>query len=117
MSAPDAPVLARPNVNIVLYDVMEALGDGCPGGEFRFQGTLGFGGKFWSYGWYVNCYSEDETPARAAVIALPDDRWWCPTSERMVLCPGPCPDGRPHERREGEIFMHHLGDIDLGSRG
>jgi hypothetical protein len=40
--------------------------------EFRFQGTLGFGGKF--YGtrdkWRIACYREDETPERLAVIKV-----------------------------------------------
>lgn len=40
------------------------------GKEWRFQGTLGFGGKFWNNGgWYVNCYVEDETPERKATKA------------------------------------------------
>lgn len=31
------------------------------GNEWRFQGSLGFGGKFWKNAgrWYVNCYPED----------------------------------------------------------
>lgn len=38
--------------------------------EYRFQGLLGFGGKFWRYDgrWYVTCYPEDETPARKEMI-------------------------------------------------
>jgi hypothetical protein len=38
--------------------------------EYRFQGDLGFGGKFWRpYGcWYVSCYSEDMNPERAHII-------------------------------------------------
>jgi hypothetical protein len=38
--------------------------------EYRFIGTLGFGGKFWNNAgrWYVSCYSEDETPDRKARI-------------------------------------------------
>lgn len=50
--------------------------------EWRFIGSLGFGGKFWrAFGrgfngvrsewverWYVNCYPEDETPERKAAI-------------------------------------------------
>lgn len=40
--------------------------------EFRFVGSLGFGGKVWSTSRdrpaYVNCYSEDETPERLKVI-------------------------------------------------
>ena len=39
--------------------------------EWRFQGALGFGGKFWSDSsgrLEVNCYKEDETPERAAII-------------------------------------------------
>jgi hypothetical protein len=42
-----------------------------PTSEYRFQGSLGFGGKFWvNHGcWYVNCYREDETPGRLDAIA------------------------------------------------
>jgi hypothetical protein len=44
--------------------------------EWRFQGLLGFGGKFWnewSYfeekpKWRVSCYTEDENPKRLALI-------------------------------------------------
>ena len=39
--------------------------------EFRFQGSLGFGGKVWKRygaGVFVNCYAEDETPERRAVV-------------------------------------------------
>lgn len=38
--------------------------------EYRFGGMLGMGGKFWrSNGkWYVNCYPENETPERKAII-------------------------------------------------
>jgi len=40
--------------------------------EFRFQGSLGFGGKIRytpSTGWYIDCYREDESPQRNRVIA------------------------------------------------
>ena len=42
-----------------------------PPTEWRFQGTLGIGGKFWRYDgrYYVTCYPEDKTPEREAVIA------------------------------------------------
>lgn len=42
--------------------------DGCT--EYRFQGRLGFGGKFWNNDnrWYVSCYREDETPETTRVI-------------------------------------------------
>jgi hypothetical protein len=38
--------------------------------EWRFGGTLGFGGKFWVNDgrMYVQCYREDETPRRLADI-------------------------------------------------
>lgn len=47
--------------------------------EYRVQGSLGFGGKFWrttgyrpdgTWGeqWRVDCYREDETPERLAAI-------------------------------------------------
>jgi len=38
--------------------------------EWRFCGSLGFGGKFWHNAGriYVNCYREDETPERLKCI-------------------------------------------------
>ena len=44
--------------------------------EYRFQGTLGFGGKVRTDGfrWWVDCYPEDETPERLAVIAAVNAR-------------------------------------------
>lgn len=37
--------------------------------EWRFQGALGFGGKVWnSGGFYVSCYSEDNSPERRSMI-------------------------------------------------
>lgn len=41
---------------------------GAPVDEYRFQGSLGFGGKYYSGRNRVTCYSEDETPARRATI-------------------------------------------------
>jgi hypothetical protein len=42
--------------------------EGCR--EYRFMGSLGFGGKFWNYDrrWYVNCYPEDMRPERTETI-------------------------------------------------
>ena len=44
--------------------------------EYRFQGVLGFGGKFWNTNdrWYVTCYSEDETPERRGVMDAANKR-------------------------------------------
>jgi hypothetical protein len=38
--------------------------------EYRFCGSLGFGGKVWSNNGrvYVSCYQEDETPERRALV-------------------------------------------------
>jgi len=36
--------------------------------EWRFQGKLGSGGKYWSGGNKVDCYTEDETPKRRRLI-------------------------------------------------
>lgn len=39
------------------------------GMEWRFRGSLGFGGKFyWDSEWIVGCYQEDETQERRATI-------------------------------------------------
>jgi hypothetical protein len=45
-----------------------AQAQGCV--EWRFCGSLGFGGKFWNNGqrWYITCYQEDETSERRRVI-------------------------------------------------
>jgi hypothetical protein len=44
--------------------------------EYRFQGDLGFGGKMRNNcnGMYVDCYPNDETPARKAQIAAANKR-------------------------------------------
>ena len=49
--------------NFVISEV-----EGCQ--EYRFQGTLGFGGKFRNNGngVYVDCYPEDMTPEREKTI-------------------------------------------------
>ncbi len=48
-----------------------------PAMEYRFQGDLGFGGKFRNYqdrGWYVDCYIEDETPDRKEIIKKTNEK-------------------------------------------
>ncbi len=40
-----------------------------PCDEFRFQGRLGFGGKYRRKTNTVDCYPEDETPGRLVLIA------------------------------------------------
>jgi hypothetical protein len=65
--------------------------------EFRFQGKLGFGGKFWVSPvralrnlcpWFVSCYSEDETPEREAMVRLANERllelWQAVTKEHLA---------------------------------
>jgi hypothetical protein len=44
--------------------------------EFRFQGNLGFGGKFHRYGekMYVSCYTEDDTFERRSAIQTANER-------------------------------------------
>ena len=44
--------------------------------EWRFCGSLGFGGKFWRNAdrMYVNCYQEDETPSRLLTIKRANKR-------------------------------------------
>lgn len=41
-----------------------------PTREWRFQGNLGFGGKFWFPALTVDCYAEDETPALRQAISM-----------------------------------------------
>lgn len=50
--------------------------------EWRFGGSLGFGGKFWANKrpgqsgmvFYVSCYREHETPERSAMIQNANER-------------------------------------------
>lgn len=44
--------------------------------EWRFGGLLGYGGKFKNSGhhWYVDCYSEDETPEHLVMIEKANKR-------------------------------------------
>jgi hypothetical protein len=46
------------------------------GHEWRFQGSLGFGGKFYNDGsrWRVGCYREHESPQRNEMIRRANDR-------------------------------------------
>lgn len=40
--------------------------------------------------------------------------WWCPTEQRWVTCPGPCPDGTTHPvsrtspAEQGRVFSGHF---------
>lgn len=47
-----------------------------PTSEYRFQGVLGFGGKFWRNDgrFYVSCYREDRTKKLDKIIAKVNDR-------------------------------------------
>jgi len=58
--------------NRIFFVVAQEQG-GCV--EYRFQGSLGFGGKFWnSNQWYVTCYGEDYTKERLAAIDRANQR-------------------------------------------
>lgn len=50
--------------------------------EYRFQGALGFGGKFYSPEMRVTCYREDETPERLAMIERANARLAALSQER-----------------------------------
>lgn len=49
-----------------------------PISEWRFMGALGFGGKFYrrtgDTKWYVDCYSEERTPAKRQMIETANER-------------------------------------------
>jgi hypothetical protein len=68
--APDDELSRRSFIHIMLNepDTM----------EYRFQGKLGFGGKFWPggdfYPPHVSCYMEDETDERRAMIRRANSR-------------------------------------------
>jgi hypothetical protein len=46
--------------------------------EYRFQGALGFGGKFrrtkWGNRWYVDQYPEDETPESLEIVRVTNEK-------------------------------------------
>jgi hypothetical protein len=48
--------------------VYEFVSPGCDCTEWRFQGELGFGGKFYPREMRVSCYPEDETPKRRTMV-------------------------------------------------
>lgn len=70
-----------------VWDILEAECGASPAGredfvvqatlygitEYRFMGSLGFGGKFW-HDMRVSCYPEDRTPERDAMIAKANSR-------------------------------------------
>lgn len=51
-------------------DTFVRYATGSPSGEYRFQGSLGFGGKLYfdADGWRISCYPEDETPTRRSAM-------------------------------------------------
>ncbi|MHD0644234.1 hypothetical protein ACYPKM_01190 [Pseudomonas aeruginosa] len=51
-----------------------ATADGKPPSEFRFQGSLGFGGKYRHPEMRVNCYPEDANDARREAIRRANER-------------------------------------------
>lgn len=63
---------ARPMMFELAMDLARYLdGETTEPYEYRFQGSLGFGGKIYfghHRGLYVSCYREDETPDRKSAI-------------------------------------------------
>jgi hypothetical protein len=53
-----------------------------PTDEYRFQGALGFGGKFYPQDMRVSCYREDETPKRAEMVRKANEALRAPLKER-----------------------------------
>ncbi len=52
--------------------------------EYRFMGTLGFGGKLWLNNGphpYVNCYREDETEGRRKIMEIANGELKCLSAE------------------------------------
>lgn len=41
--------------------------------EWRFQGNLGFGGKYWANG-KVSCYPEDEDAVKITIISIANQK-------------------------------------------
>lgn len=45
-----------------------------PCDEFRFQGKLGYGGKYWRKDNYVTCYEEDKTTSRVMMLTIANEK-------------------------------------------
>ena len=41
------------------------------------------------------------------------DDYYCPTDKKWSFCPGPCPDGTPHEVKKHEVFVHDVTIMEL----
>jgi hypothetical protein len=59
-----------PRSYLARQDFMFAMTDPRPPREYRFCGSLGFGGKLWigRDKWYVTCYPEDTTAERDQTV-------------------------------------------------
>jgi hypothetical protein len=59
-----------------VYHATTQDGEHGAGLEWRFQGSLGFGGKYYHHAGrqWVDCYTEDETPERLASIQRAEAR-------------------------------------------
>lgn len=42
-------------------------------------------------------------------VIIDQIEWFCPSEERWVDCPGPCPDGTPHEQRRTRQVTARFG--------
>lgn len=81
------------------------------GGEWRFVGTLGFGGKFYrnSGGDYVSCYREDLTPERDEVINRVNE-----AIARLISSTTPpeaSPSSSPNSRSGGDSVTPQTEDL------
>ena len=60
--------------------------------------------------------AHNESLAEGASSPRPDyepgdwTEWWCPTTGRWVLCPGPCPDGTAHAESRSTTVMSRRGN-------
>lgn len=62
--------------NTMRQQFVHWFAEGSPGREFRFQGDLGFGGKFWDVDrrpWTVSYYSEDRSVYRDTIEKVAND--------------------------------------------
>lgn len=71
------PICGGKNDHVLDDFVMNHMLENYPATEWRFQGHLGFGGKFYTrhdLHCSVGCYPEDETPERRKIITRANEQ-------------------------------------------
>lgn len=69
-----------------------------------------------SEGWIERFFAEKGYVRTGELVETEDTEWWCPTSRSWVWCPGPCPDGTPHEETRTTTVLSQRWERGNGPR-